>query len=142
MKLIPFILILLAGCDHATQPTVDYFPPFQVEGEWTLYFYRSAWAPEGHIALLEIDQQQGRAIWGWFQPDTAIEYHVQVGGTTHPDSRAFGFAGSDWMFGWHYDFNCIMNASLKRFEGTMYVSPIGIVGTAPNGFYALRKDST
>ena len=67
MKHIALILILLAGCDRATQPTVDYFPPFQVEGEWTLYFYRSAWAPEGHIAHLEIDQQQGRAIWGWFQ---------------------------------------------------------------------------
>jgi hypothetical protein len=132
----------MIGCDHATQPAIVYFPDFNARGDWQLHFLANDWLPEGYVARVVIDEQNGRSLYGRFQPDTTTGWWVDVSGTTHPNSKGFGFGGNDWGYGWAYDFDCEMSASLLRFAGVMYVSPIGEIGTAPNHFYALRRDST
>jgi hypothetical protein len=102
----------LIGCDHATEPSVYYFPPFDVSGEWVLVFEETEvqWR-------MTLEHTDAMTIRGRIQPDTTLQEYMEVGGILYPGIPGFGFHGYSWNY--LHDFDCRISPSMQSFAAQM-----------------------
>lgn len=125
------LVLLLMGCDKDPIIEIEYFPPLELSGGWTVFFADSV---QGRLIVA----QDNLNIRAQFQPNRHQEEWVEMFGTQYPNTRQVTMEGGWWTMG--VTLRCFMVAFPPyKMEGQMdVVDPIGNSLIYTVRFYALR----